>query len=45
MLVRILFDSIIGVFIVGGLLLAWNFPNPIGEHDVVESNIFYHCSR
>lgn len=44
MLVRILFDSIIGVFIVGGLLLAWNFPNPIGEHDVVESKLGLNAS-
>jgi len=38
------FDCIVGILIVVGLLLAWNFPNPLGEHDVFKSKIGFNAS-
>ena len=44
MIRQIVLDSIVGILIIVGLLLAWNFPNPIGEHDVIKSKMGFNAS-
>lgn len=41
---KIVLDSIVGILIIVGLLLAWNFPNPLGEHDTFKSKIGFNAS-
>lgn len=44
MFCQIVLDSVVGILILIGLLLAWNFPNPIGEHDVIKSKMGFNAS-
>jgi len=44
MIHKIVLDCIVGILILIGLLLAWNFPNPIGEHDVIKSKMGFNAS-
>ena len=44
MIRQIVLDSGVGILILIGLLLAWNFPNPIGEHDVIKSKMGFNAS-
>lgn len=44
MIRQIVLDSVVGILILSGLLLAWNFPNPLGEHDVIKSKIGFNAS-
>jgi len=44
MIRQIVLDSVVGILILIGLLLAWNFPNPIGEHDVIKSKLGFNAS-
>ena len=44
MIRQIVLDSVVGILILIGLLLAWNFPNPIGEHDVIKSKMGFNAS-
>jgi len=44
MIRQIVLDSVVGILILIGLLLAWNFPNPMGEHDVIKSKMGFNAS-
>ena len=44
MLHQIIIDSAVGILLVVGMIIAWNFPNPIGEHDTVKSKIGFNAS-
>lgn len=44
MIRKIVLDSIVGILVIVGLLLAWNFPNPLGEHDTFKSKIGFNAS-
>lgn len=44
MLHQVIIDLAVGILLIVGLIIAWNFPNPIGEHDTVKSKLGFNAS-